>query len=211
MGGGGNSAGTDHPLERLIFFSDAVFAIAITLLIIEIHVPSPADAAAAGGYGAVLAHLQPSFFAFLISFAVIARFWIGHHRAFSMRARFDNALLIPNFTLLLFVALLPFSTAFLAKNLGQLVPALFYDFSLLALSLASLWVVHVATRAEALLPGVDPVDIRMLHARGIAITIGALLAIAIAFVSPPFSQVGLAFAMLGRLFVRRPAPAANPD
>ena len=202
-------ATTDHPLERLIFFSDAVFAIAITLLIIEIHVPTLAEAVDVGGYGAVLVQLLPSFFAFLISFAVIARFWIGHHRAFSMRARFDDALLVPNFTLLMFIALLPFSTAFLAKNLGQLVPALFYDFSLLALSLSSLWVVHIATRADALLPGIAQIDVRLLHARGIAVTIGALVAIAIAFVSPPFSQFGLAFAMLGRLIVRRPAAVAN--
>ena len=204
--GGQSGAQTDHPLERLIFFSDAVFAIAITLLVIEIHVPTPADAVEAGGYGAALSHLLPSFMAFLISFAVIARFWAGHHAAFSMRARFDKSLLIPNFLLLLCVAFMPFSTAFLAKNLGQLVPALFYDVSLLALALCSLRVVHIATEPASRLPGVDPVDVQMLHARGIAVAVGAVLAILIAFIDPRFSQIGLAFAPMGRLFVRRPAP-----
>ncbi|CAM3127565.1 DUF1211 domain-containing protein [Sphingomonas antarctica] len=198
---------TDHPLERLIFFSDAVFAIAITLLVIEIHVPDVADARAAGGYGNVLLETTPSFFAFLISFAVIARFWAGHHAAFSMRARFDKSLLIPNFILLLCIAFMPFSTAFLAKNLGQFVPALFYNVSLLALATASLWVVHLATRADDRLPNADPLDVRMLHARGIAVALGALIAIALTFVDPRFSQVGLVFAPMGRFFVRRPVAA----
>ena len=122
------------------------------------------------------------------------------------RARFDRSLLIPNFLLLLCVAFMPFSTAFLAKNLGQFIPALFYDVSLLALSLASLRVVHIATDPAYRFPGVDPLDVRMLHARGIAVAVGALIAIAIAFVDPRFSQLGLIFAPMGRLFVRHPAP-----
>ncbi len=206
MAGEGHPA--DHPLERLIFFSDAVFAIAITLLVIEIHVPTPADARAAGGYDHALIELLPNFMAFLISFAVIARFWTGHHQAFSLRARFDRGLLVPNFALLLCVAFLPFSTAFLAKNLGQFVPALFYDISLLALALASIWIIHVATHEKARCPGADPRDVQLLHARGIAAVLGAMLAIAIAFLDPRFSQLGLAIIPLGRLFVHPAGRAA---
>src|SRR6185369_250719 len=89
-----------HPLERLIFFSDAVFAIAITLLIIEVHPPQLGMHASDRQHLIALINLTPSFVAFFISFFVIGAFWAGHHRAFSLARHWSPGLIMPNIFML---------------------------------------------------------------------------------------------------------------
>ncbi|MCU0729112.1 MAG: TMEM175 family protein [Sphingopyxis sp.] len=183
-------APTDHPLERLVFFSDAVFAIAITLLIIEIEVP-----ALERGSNAVAWHeflgLWPSFFAFVLSFLVIGRFWIGHHTAFSQIDHYDGRLAWPNLLLLMAIAFMPFSTAFLAKNLGQFVPTLVYNLTLLVTAMLSRWVIGLATAPPLVRGDHDPAVPRLLRARGEGTMLGAATAVAFTFVTPIFSQIAL--------------------
>jgi uncharacterized membrane protein len=101
--------------SRIEAFSDGVFAIAITLLILEIKVPSPGPV----NLSSQLLHEWPAYFSFLISFAFIGIMWMNHHRLFTHIARSDDALLILNLLLLLGVTIVPFPTAVLATNLGQ--------------------------------------------------------------------------------------------
>jgi TMEM175 potassium channel family protein len=100
---------------RVEAFSDGVFAIAITLLILEIKVPS----AGSGALSRDLLRQWPSYFSFLISFAFIGIMWINHHRLFTRIARCDDVLLVLNLLLLLGVVVVPFPTAVLATHLGQ--------------------------------------------------------------------------------------------
>jgi uncharacterized membrane protein len=100
---------------RIEAFSDGVFAIAITLLILEIKVPS----ARSGDLSLQLIRQWPSYFAFVISFAFIGIMWINHHRLFTHIKRSNNVLLFLNLLLLLGVTAVPFPTAVLAQHLGQ--------------------------------------------------------------------------------------------
>lgn len=99
--------------SRLEAFSDAVFAIAITLLVLEIKVPH----SAISGLGSGLLSLWPSYLAYAISFIVIGAIWINHHAMFKHIVRADEMLLLHNTLQLMFIAFLPFPTAVLAEAL----------------------------------------------------------------------------------------------
>ncbi len=163
----------DHSTERLSYFSDAVFAIAITLLVIEIHVPH-VDSISTQDHLIALIGLIPSFFGYLLSFLVIARFWMGHHTAFSLVERFDQQLIWPNNFLLMSIAFMPFATAYFAANTAAWVAILFYNLVLLMTAICSRWVIGLATDASRIRPDVDPITPQMLRARGTAVILGAL-------------------------------------
>jgi uncharacterized membrane protein len=104
--------GTFHPcfgLERIVFFSDAVIAIAMTLLAVDIKPPDvdPSQLASA------LADFSPKFASFALSFMIIASFWIGHHITFSYLRNYDYKLAWLNILFLLFIALTPFASSLL--------------------------------------------------------------------------------------------------
>jgi len=111
MSDGTTSHHRDLQLERLILFSDAVFAIAITLLVIEIKVPSLHGGEVNEGS---LLHevflLIPKFVGFLISFFLIGLYWTRHHILFGYLEAFDTKLIWLNLLFLLSIVLMPFST-----------------------------------------------------------------------------------------------------
>ncbi len=110
------AAAADRETARVEAFSDGVFAIAITLLVLELRVPAGLSAA---GLRAALAAEWPSYFAFLTSFGIIGVMWINHHRIFGLMRRVDHALLVLNGLLLLGVSVVPFPTAVAAAYLGH--------------------------------------------------------------------------------------------
>lgn len=102
----------DKETSRVEAFSDGVFAIAITLLILDIKVPNPVSA----GLAAQLWAQWPSYAAFLISFAFIGIMWVNHHRMFTHIRHADETLLMLNLLLLLGVCVVPFPTAVVARQ-----------------------------------------------------------------------------------------------
>jgi uncharacterized membrane protein len=129
---------------RVEFFSDAVFAIAITLLVLDIKVPTREQHLAAA-----LLHQWPSYLAFLVSFANIGIMWINHHRMFTHIKRCNDVLLLLNLLLLLGVSIVPFPTATLAEHLRQpdeRIAALLYNaiFLFIATAFNVLWRYAVA-------------------------------------------------------------------
>lgn len=100
--------------QRIELFSDAVFAILITLLILEVKVPFLADESFPTAVGGLLRTL-PHLFAFAFSFFAIAVFWVNHHHFFHVLGKADWILLWHNIHLLFWLTLVPFSTAFLGE------------------------------------------------------------------------------------------------
>ena len=106
--------------SRMDAFSDSVFAIAITLLILEIRLPHTAEEPHPAGESLrhVLLALWPSFFAFALSFFIILVSWITHHELIRLVRGTNNAVMLANGTVLAYVTFLPFSTTVLATHLG---------------------------------------------------------------------------------------------
>jgi uncharacterized membrane protein len=101
--------------SRMLALSDGVFAIAMTLLVVGIALPSISDEGSASDLLDALNDLSPSVISFFISFAVIARYWAAHQQQFSMLARMDRGFVELNLVYLAFIALLPFPTDLLGN------------------------------------------------------------------------------------------------
>jgi len=135
-----NELKKEFQLERLILFSDAVFAIAITLLVIEIKIPEIHETPVTDN--AVLhklAELIPKFIGFLVSFILIGQYWIVHHRMFSFVINFTDRLIWLNILFLFAIALMPFSTGFYSEYVlrGVVTPVIFYTGNIALLGLAN--------------------------------------------------------------------------
>ena len=116
---------------RIEAFSDGVFAIAITLLSLELVIPLHEDLAAA------LRDLRPNFFALALSFAVIGSYWVFHHRLFAAVVRYDRRLIWMNMLVLFFIVLMPFSTSVIAEYAGQPLGVVVYAANIVGAGLAS--------------------------------------------------------------------------
>jgi len=132
--------------SRIEAFSDGVFAIAITLLILDVHVPTISQ----GPLGAALRRQWPTYIAYLISFAFIGIMWVNHHRLFNHIRRSDNGLMFLNLLLLLGVSAVPFPTALLAAHYytgGKTISAAIFNgtYVLIAVFFNILWH-HVVRR-----------------------------------------------------------------
>jgi uncharacterized membrane protein len=115
-------------LARLEMFSDGVFAIAITLLIIEIKVPPVDSIHSVNDLVDALAHLWPSFFAFIYSFGGILIQWILHHDTFNHINKTSRSFIYANGFLLISIVFFPFPTALLAEyiNTDYAMPAIVF-------------------------------------------------------------------------------------
>jgi len=105
--------------ERVEAFSDGVFSIAITLLVLEIRVPNLGEGATPQKLIDALSAQWPSYIGYLVSFLTIGNAWINHHNLFRLVGRVSHGLLITNLLLLMAVGFLPFPTALLADTLGK--------------------------------------------------------------------------------------------
>lgn len=123
--------------ERLVMFSDAVFAIAITILAIELHPPHAEPAALAAALWAT----WPKILSFGVSFAVIGLYWIGHVRLYRCIADVDAVTVLLNLVLLALISFLPYPTAVLGEAGAVPAAVIFYGGVVTAIGIvqAALW------------------------------------------------------------------------
>ena len=142
-------------LERLIFFSDAVFAIAITLLALDLRLPSGGESPSNAQLLAQLLEIWPKYLAYLVSFLAIGTFWLGHHRRFRFIRRYDRGLLTLNLLFLMVIAFVPFPTSVISES-GNRTATVFYALTMIlgGLMLAALWW-HASWHNRLADPGLD--------------------------------------------------------
>jgi len=106
----------EFQIERMILFSDAVFAIVITLMAMEIHLPEGKITSEELPHE--LLHLAPTFFAYCVSFFFIGAIWFQHLKMFSVLKDYDKGLVVRNLLLLFFIGLFPFSATVITRAKG---------------------------------------------------------------------------------------------
>jgi uncharacterized membrane protein len=171
--------GNEIEFSRIVAFSDGVFAIAITLLVLNLTV----DKGLSGKQLTdALFDNWDNLVAYGISFAVIGRFWIVHHRMFSEVKAFDGRLLGLNLFYLAWIVLIPFSSQVLGDYGGETPSVVLYSVNLAAVVLVGLWMSMDARRR-----GLTTIDDETHHENRIRSTYIAgifLLSIPLGFVAP---------------------------
>jgi uncharacterized membrane protein len=165
-------------LERLVFFSDAVFAIVITLLVLpltaEIELPE-----ATGSLAPHVIEQWPQVLSFVVSFLVIGQFWIAHHAMFGHVTRFDHGLIWLNLIGLLTISFMPFPTAVLGARVEgeDHFPVVFYALSMTVSSvvLSSTWL--YALRRDLVDPSMSASERRQFSSRALVTTATFLLSV----------------------------------
>jgi uncharacterized membrane protein len=140
---------TDKDTGRLEAFSDGVFSIAMTLLVLELKVPPVANHPTPRQLASQLFHQWPSYLAFTTSFFTILIMWVNHHGIFRLVRRTDSTLLFANGLLLLLVTAVPFPTALVASYLrtpAASTACAIYGFSFVLISLGYALLLHAARR-----------------------------------------------------------------
>jgi uncharacterized membrane protein len=195
--------GPEHGLERMIFFSDAVFAIVITLLVIDLHAPRLPFGSPDMDYWKALGDLSPEFLGFLISFFVIGFFWAGHHRTLSLAAHYAPKLMWPNLMLLAAMAAMPFFTAFASANPMMRVPIFCYCGWLVLASILNRRLQTLVTTKPVVSEDVSAEMIAATRERGTAVILGSATGMVVSIFIPFMGQVMLCTIPLWRLMLRR--------
>jgi len=179
----------DIGLDRLVFFSDAVIAIAITFLAIDLRSPNIQNGTAAQLFQ-LLARLEPQLLAFIISFFVIGMFWTAHHRIFLHIKRYDRGLLWINLIFLFLVVSMPFPTSILANFSGTVQGVILYASVVAAIGLVQTWLWRYATHQRHLVEeNLPPSLIRDVMTIGLGVSGIFFISILIALINPHLAEI----------------------
>jgi uncharacterized membrane protein len=179
---------------RIVAFSDGVFAIAITLLVLPLEVPKHTQDIAAAIW-----QLDDDIFAYAVSFAVIGKFWLSHHRFYGSLDRFDNTLMGLNLLYLAWVVLVPFTSELLGRFAEDSTTTIAYAAVMAAASGTFVFQIAYAYRKGLMRPEARQADHRFAGPANILFAGIFLLSIPVALVSTVVAQfMWLAVFLVGR-------------
>lgn len=175
--------------ERTMFFSDAVFAIAMTLLALDLKLPDlPADITR-DGFNQMLLDRIPSLAAFILSFVIVGRTWLTHHRRFNGINAYDGKLQVGNLWMLFFVVFLPVPTSMLFQGGPETPwPPVLYAFTVAGLVLTGSWTWRHAYSAGLMHEWVDEPLYRLILHGADPVWVVFVLSIPVAFVDPEWAM-----------------------
>jgi uncharacterized membrane protein len=174
--------------SRIEALTDGIFAIAMTLLVFNLILPDGAAQQANIGLYQLLYNQAAKFFHYVLAFMLLAIFWVRHHQEFHWIKRTDSRLLWINIFILLFVALMPFSTDIVGDYVGNTTANVFFAGNMLMLGLLFLANWAYATRNLKLLdPKLDMATIIQFRRRGIVIPAISAMVIVLSFFIPEWS------------------------
>lgn len=164
--------------ERIAYYSDAVFAIAMTLLIVDLRIPESATSALE-----VLQDEWQPYLSFALSFAIVGYVWVGHHRRFRVIVRHDTGLMVINLVLLFLVASVPFPTSLIGEFAPETAAVVSYAAVMGLIPIAELAEWWYARRAGLLAEEVDPALFRYIawDFLPIPLVFGASIVVALVF------------------------------
>jgi len=177
--------------ERLVFFSDAVFAIAITLLALELHLPDPTGPVTTDQFAQLLlGDMLPKYLGFVVSFVVIGVYWVLHHRDFTYYIRrYDQRLIWLNLLMLMTICFLPFSTSVQNAYGGQPLTVAFYATSVAAVGIVhTLMWLYASAHHRLIDPSLSPQFIRTYTLRSLAVPAVFLLSIGLVPIHPDLAR-----------------------
>jgi len=192
---------TEKQIDRIAFFSDAVFAIALTLLALDLRIPAQT---AAVDVPHELGSLWPAYLSFLLSFVVIGLYWNSHHRLFGLIRGYDRGLIWLNLLLLLCIVVLPFPTSLIGRHqsadLSYVVYAAWVALTAVAAGLLT-W--HATAGHRLVDAALDGRFLRFLVARSWESAVFFLVSIPLVFVSHGLAQVLWYSSLLAPRLLRR--------
>jgi uncharacterized membrane protein len=196
-------------LERIAALSDGVFAIAMTLIVLEIRVPDLAGIQTDGDLWAALLTLAPRFVTYFLSFLTLGIFWNGQQTQLHNFGRANRHLAWIHLAFLAAVALMPFSTSFLAEFIGFRVALLVYwvNLALLGVILYASWI--YARRANLIREEVGPAVGEAIKRRIVAYQIAYLVAAALSFL-PSLAGVPSTYVSIGLIVLTQLNSAIAP-
>jgi uncharacterized membrane protein len=170
--------------DRLAFFSDAIYAISLTLLVVALDIPRIADTSSNRDLWDALDELQPEIIMFFVSFFVIGFFWLAHHRFVARLAAINHKLMLATICYLAFIAFLPFPSGMLGEYSDNSVAVALYALCIAAVAAIEAVLFALARKHDLLTVAPSDEVFRWGMVASLLPALVFLVSIPIAFLSP---------------------------
>ena len=174
-------------IARLETLTDGIFSIAMTLLVLDIHVPDLINSISSSELSHQLILMWPRILSFLISFIILGMFWVSHHTEFRFIKKLDNKLIWLNIFFLLFVSLLPFSAALLGRYAFNQTAIFVYGIQLIFLVLMQYFIwVHARRKPELMEDSLHPRMGHLVNRLAFLAIMAYIMGMALCFIKSPY-------------------------